>query len=124
MRYLRLVLFFALMIPTIGYSSSTKLNILCKETAQKQHDINDLKLEHSHNSSKTYRVADGKLFITNPGEKEYLYNEVKMLEHNLLQSGHMLLRFNRRFDGMTSALIGNSFLTIRRFECKKMSKGP
>jgi hypothetical protein len=65
--------------------------------ADEQTRIDPITLEADHSDvSDVYRIRGGHLFITTPGEAEYLYNNVVEMEPGRFVSGHKTLLLTAR----------------------------
>ena len=65
--------------------------------ADEQTRIDPITLDADHSDvSDVYRIRGGHLFITTPGEAEYLYNNVVEVEPGRFLSGHKTLLLTAR----------------------------
>jgi hypothetical protein len=65
--------------------------------ADEQTRIDPITLDADHSDvSDIYRIRGGHLFITTPGEAEYLYNKVVEVEPGRFVSGHKTLLLTAR----------------------------
>ena len=65
--------------------------------ADEQTRIDPITLDADHSDvSDVYRIRGGHLFITTPGEAEYLYNSVVEVEPGRFVSGHKTLLLTAR----------------------------
>ena len=91
--------------------------------ADEQTRIDPITLDSDHSDvSDVYRIRGGHLFITTPGEAEYLYNNVVEMEPGRFVSGHktMLLTARTADPGRRLLVLHVHELDIRvtRFFCR------
>ena len=77
----------------LGHAAMPELE--CHADEQTRIDPITLDAEHS-DVSDVYRIRGGHLFITAPGEAEYLYNNVVEVEPGRFVSGHKTLLLTAR----------------------------
>jgi hypothetical protein len=71
----------------------------------------------------TYRITNGKLYISSPDRAEYLYNEVREIEFGRYASGHKTLIFVGDVTAGTSRMLAfhsHEFdIRVSEFSCRK-----
>ena len=67
-------------------------NLICQLQRQMQIDPSTFAGTMS-TPSETYRITDGKLYISSPDRTEYFYNDVRETEAGRYSSGHKTLIF-------------------------------
>ena len=82
-----------LSVAPLGHAAMPELE--CHADEQTRIDPITLDAEHS-DVSDVYRIRGGHLFITAPGEAEYLYNNVVEVEPGRFVSGHKTLLLTAR----------------------------
>ena len=108
-----------LSVVPLGHAAMPDLECYADEQAR----IDPITLDADHSDvSDVYRIKGGNLFITTPGQAEYIYNNVVEVEPGRFVSGHKTLLLTARTADLGRKLLVLHFheldIRVMRFFCR------
>jgi hypothetical protein len=108
-----------LSVVSLGHSATPDLECYADEQAR----IDPITLDADHSDvSDVYRIQGGNLFITTPGQAEYIYDKVVETEPGRFVSGHKTMLLSARTADLGRKLLVLHFyeldIRVTRFFCR------
>lgn len=102
-----------------GSAVATLPDLVCQELKVVHVDPRTLK-SREYESRTLYRFKPGKLFLSNPERREYLYNAITEIEPFRFASGHKTIIFeDSKFERVIFVHVYNDEVRVSRANCTR-----